>query len=669
MDLIVGHTTHDSVWIWVRGDRKDRRLEVELKRLSCRGCGETEFVDESAQLEAKTRHTMLKMLACSGCGRSESVKKVAVEVEAKRDYTAVARFDQVLSPNTTYRVLVRSKKRSGELQGRLRTFAAPGDARPFEFVYGSCNLSTARLTALGGLAASWLGGLVTRNSLKRPVTDWHRHAPSWYLRLAVLPGVRRLVRRLLLCLGWLNVGATYLMTYLTRFEQPKPPTNEELLPSPFAKLADEIVGFDEEDAANEIDEEDAVTRPAFMIHAGDQIYFDIDFPARGAEKEHYRRNYRQAWFEDDSTAQVLRRLPNYMILDDHEVLDNFGTDPDDTQRNHLEPALDAYDEYVSARQPQRRPGPGQSRHWYHKGYTFEHGDTGFFVLDTRTKRSVERGHMIDPAQLAHLDKWLRGEEPYRAYKLRFVVSSVPFVAQLRPAGFDADGERRQDKRADTWSGHDWQGQRERIISLIYQVGVERLVFLVGDRHCAYHATMQIGPPSRRLVVHELAGGPINQLHFARRDDFYAQYRGTCRKHPCPEENGTDQPLPWTSRLEAFHEAAPALLRISVTPQSESAPPEVGWRVERTRTPVEPLARRQIVSILKDLEHGRPRRDVCREHGISAQTLYRWRLDKERQHRGQHEPERASEDVETLASPAPHPLCGRIRFHRRRDETA
>lgn len=33
---------------------------------------------------------------------------------------------------------------------------------------------------------------------------------------------------------------------------------------------------------------------------------------------------------------------------------------------------------------------------------------------------------------------------------------------------------------------------------------------------------------------------------------------------------------------------------------------------------------QIVRILKEVEKGKPVSDVCREHGVSEQSVYRWR---------------------------------------------
>jgi putative transposase len=33
---------------------------------------------------------------------------------------------------------------------------------------------------------------------------------------------------------------------------------------------------------------------------------------------------------------------------------------------------------------------------------------------------------------------------------------------------------------------------------------------------------------------------------------------------------------------------------------------------------------QVVRILKEVEAGRPAREVCREHGVSDTTFYKWR---------------------------------------------
>jgi len=500
--LVVGHTSSDSAWIWVRGERGARHATIEL-----RGRDGTPAASRD------------------------------VELDAAHDYVAVARFDvdAGLAPDAPYQVIARFDGRGTDpVCGQLRTFPPPGSERAFHFLHGSCNLPTARLTALGSLAVGVLGTVAARKSLELPVDDWDTH--RWPRLVPASPGFRRLYRSLVSRLAKLLSGAVVLTT---RYRLPKP-----VLPSPFAELADSIVKAEPE------------ARPAFMIHAGDQIYFDVDFDARPV-LEGYRTCYRQAWFEDEPTAQLLRSLPHYMILDDHEIVDGFGNDPDAGAgaAELAEQALAAYEEYVACRQP------SDPKQFF---YAFEHGSTPFFVLDTRTQRSPGSGEMIDAAQLAAFERWLE-KDPGR---LKFAVSSVPFVAQLRAHARGRD-------RSDKWSGPVWRRQRDRILSVIHTHGVERLVFLTGDMHCTYHATLRIGPPSRRVTVHELAGGPIHQLLFANREDFHARLSGRFRA-----ETGE---VPWTSTLEAFHGAAPGVLRISVRPKTAHQPLEVDWEVVRTRT--------------------------------------------------------------------------------------
>lgn len=531
MQLIIGHTTDKSSWIWVRGDRRNRLLRVELEALDCTESG-----------RAKP---------------AKKVKPIMVKVASKNDYTAVARFDSgfqhsksyELQPSTSYKVVLQSVRGSQKVEGQLRTFPKQGATASFRFLHGSCNLPTARLTALGSTAIGLLGSAATKNALQLPISEWKKNHVPWYVRWLRWPGVRR---GALGVLAWLS-GLPKLVMVLTRFEQP----NLQLLPSPFKPVL-----------ASCTTPVGATSPPAFMIHCGDQIYFDVDFPERRGSKHDYRRNYRQAWFEDECMKKLLRKLPHYMILDDHEIVDGFGTEPD-SRAKRSESALCAYDEYVSARQPSPPDdceNPDDRKRRY---YTFDHGNTSFFVLDTRTERSAESMEMIGDRQLKALELWLR-----KPHGLKFIVSSVPFVAELRPPGLDANGERREDERADKWSGDAWTSQRKDIIAKIYEHGVERLVFLVGDMHCAYHAKMQIGEPRRRLTVHELAGGPINQVLFARRDQFYDRYCGTFE-----DERG--EVLPWTSTLEAFHGSSPSVLDVSVTPKSKNAPPAINWTALRT----------------------------------------------------------------------------------------
>jgi len=552
----------------------------------------------------------------------ESVEGCEVEsvlVYAERDYTDVVRFNSGLHPNTRYEVELTSEDLpaiNGEvpaITGQLRTFSEADQPNPFCFLHGSCNLPVDRMTALGSAAAGLLGAAATTKALELPVSRWDVQRAPWYMRWVSWPGIR------IVSIPVLKVAASVpgLAMYFTRFEQEKP-----LLPSPFEPILANALHDGEANRPNKQPKKtdpDRPSRPAFMIHCGDQIYYDVDFPTPSGRVRDYRRNYLQSWLKDEHAAQVLRSFPHYMTLDDHEIVDNFGTDPEEaeTEQTLLRPALRAYQEYVGSRQPRASKRPESL--YYH----FAHGKTGFFVLDTRTERSVKDKRIIGEEQLEALEAWLKGT----AYDLRFIVSSVPFVAQLRPPGLDRNRERLSDKKADKWCGDAWKTQRDRIICAICAAGVDRLVFLVGDMHCTYHARMLIGDRRKRTTVHELAGGPLNQIQFAKRDDFYARYTAEIEIPRDSQEDAfpkvprearsieNQNVLPWTSTLEAFHGSAPSVLKVSVTPESDKSTLEVRWTALRTSPAREERERRP-----------------------------------------------------NFPSPVdPHELCGRIRFHRRAKE--
>jgi phosphodiesterase/alkaline phosphatase D-like protein len=259
------------------------------------------------------------------------------------------------------------------------------------------------------------------------------------------------------------------------------------------------------------------TPPSFFIEAGDQIYYDFPVPERQPDRNEYRLAYREAWSYDVAKRYLLSHWPHYMTLDDHEIADQFARDftppaKDVSQDTYLNEASVAYREYTQAMNPplendvegtRRRTGP----YWYR----FDKGFTRFFVLDTRTRRfnTSDPPQMIDDDQMCRLLQWMT------CYKddLKFVVTSVPFVAEINDAqsgliprwhqnlasqqpGADpveaADpAETPGNPENDKWSAIQFKQQRSRIIEHIATNDIERLVFLTGDMHCCYHATMQI----------------------------------------------------------------------------------------------------------------------------------------------------------------------------------
>ncbi len=219
----------------------------------------------------------------------------------------------------------------------------------------------------------------------------------------------------------------------------------------------------------------------FMIHCGDQIYADIPLPP-SCDIAHYRAKYKDAWEDSHSTRALLAQLPHYMILDDHEIVNNFANQ--DKHYGLKDVALKVYREYQDIHNPQTY-GIG------HLHYRFQHGTTEFFVMDTRSER--DEYEMIDPEQMANFLKWLAST---KHASVRFIVSSVPFVGEVR-------------NDDDKWCATRYLPQRAQIVDALYDNRGPKTVFLTGDMHNSYKATMSI--EDDECLVHELMSSPVNQL--------------------------------------------------------------------------------------------------------------------------------------------------------------
>jgi hypothetical protein len=148
---------------------------------------------------------------------------------------------------------------------------------------------------------------------------------------------------------------------------------------------------------------------------------------------------------------------------------------------------------------------------------------------------------------------------------------------------------RRNSEQDKWSAPEFRAQREEIIEHINRFRIEHLVFLTGDMHCCYHATMRIGEGGTRYestVVHELAGGPVNQLQLARVAEFARQRKAR-----------TGRDVDYEVTLERFHGDVSAVMHVKVDYVEsqrvvvaashkdglDTVVPEVEWNVIRTLT--------------------------------------------------------------------------------------
>lgn len=707
--LIIGHTDHKSVRVWIRGDRGYSRAKISV------------WPADSDPGEPLTKE-------------SEKLKK-------ESDYTGIVQLDGLTSA-TEYRLEAEFSGRippwkRHRLKGRFHTFPDPNDGREtFSFLLGSCNISVVKINNLLGLATAMAGQRATDLALRRKPEGRFRKlklAGFWVLRrvvslqtviLLLTTGFRQSGKPLLaspflklselfdidrikfdqgmneppdgaaIVCGLSRARGTLVRTKLHKGRWHKP----HGLPA-FGTLrlaeckgvfqADEHLEFEEKGAAangsskivgtcikvdgktlhfdkgkfeppsrcricgvsskaqgelidtevktgqwrhpresdaegvlvvtglnrrvyanesifyldpsrsnqerpvGQVAEEPAI-HPSFMIHAGDQIYFDFPYANRSPREKAYRSSYRENWFEDEWAHHLFRQCPHYMAIDDHEIVNDYAIDfeprqpvesfkplslkqrlwhlirkPDGrrTPEDYSVPALRAYQDYVNIRHPKTSP----ERRYYH----FSHGDVRFFVMDTRTERRLStsgedadspESRMMSNRQLDEFKDWLDCEPE----RLKFVVSSVPFVAEVRATSDEGRAHDREKSSAslDKWSGEPFRKQREEIIDYIQKHKIRHLVFLVGDMHCCYHATMRVGHPQARTVLHELAGGPIYQLRTGHRSHFFSLHEGrTAGGHR------------FRSQLEQVHGGSSAVMQLQVKLDLDKF--EIDWTVVRT----------------------------------------------------------------------------------------
>jgi hypothetical protein len=155
-----------------------------------------------------------------------------------------------------------------------------------------------------------------------------------------------------------------------------------------------------------------------LILMGDQVYGDHieEFWPSSTWHQRYRNRYDQLW-QYQPMRQVLRRTPTYMILDDHEIADDFGTFLDDPER--IRAGLDAYEVYQDAHNPVHR---GDQKH-----FSLKRGFASFFFMDLRTQRGKDPAFpILGRTQWADMVRWASSPET-RDADVIFLVSSVPLA--------------------------------------------------------------------------------------------------------------------------------------------------------------------------------------------------------------------------------------------------
>ena len=157
-------------------------------------------------------------------------------------------------------------------------------------------------------------------------------------------------------------------------------------------------------------------------------------------KQLYRTYYRIYW-NTPAMLETFRKFPQYMIWDDHEIMDGWGSLTKSERANKLDHifqwdnhqlnekicqlAFKAASEVYLEYQHNHNPSTPTDQ-W---DYSFIKGETGFYVLDMRGHHDVENNdgeRLLGKQQMARLIAWLKKPETI-ALKAVFIVSPVPVV--------------------------------------------------------------------------------------------------------------------------------------------------------------------------------------------------------------------------------------------------
>src|SRR5262249_15852266 len=246
--------------------------------------------------------------------------------------------------------------------------------------------------------------------------------------------------------------------------------------------------------------------PSLLILAGDQVYVDATaglFDPR-ARDDRLRLPY-QGLLGSPGAQAVFGLLPAAMILDDHELADNWEpgakvlpsdrTTPRASDSIHaIAAGKDAYRRCQRTAGPPLRPDGAL---WC----TFTHPEVPFFLADTRTERGIPSGEprRVDnwrDARIMSDDQWGALKDFLGTHKkwVSFVVSP----SMLLPRGLGLGRQPSLALEVVTWSG--FPSSLNDLLAVLCEEEMNHVVFLSGDAHisCVARAVVTSGRRSCTL---------------------------------------------------------------------------------------------------------------------------------------------------------------------------
>ena len=228
----------------------------------------------------------------------------------------------------------------------------------------------------------------------------------------------------------------------------------------------------------------------------------------------YQHRYRHFWNIPELHA-IVAHYPCYTILDDHDIVDNWGSHPD-----HLLPEWQSlgagarwayYDYQTPHLSPRTEELPSSFQ------YELTYGHSSIFVMDLRSERWIagDEGRLYSHEQGAALDRFLKQAGGQKAV---FIVLSVPPVHLPRSiantfARITRDGEDFSDRWSSLAHIDDLNRFMKRIRAHQREHPGQRIVFLSGDIHvgCAHELVWEDGEGGEDRIFQLISSGLTNRV--------------------------------------------------------------------------------------------------------------------------------------------------------------
>ncbi|VAW65572.1 hypothetical protein MNBD_GAMMA11-2856 [hydrothermal vent metagenome] len=230
----------------------------------------------------------------------------------------------------------------------------------------------------------------------------------------------------------------------------------------------------------------------------------------------YRRVYRKYW-QSPGLQRVFSRFPTYMIWDDHEIMDGWGSYTEKERLDLLDYSFDFWDDEMDEDEPEEsdkfkqlliesmfaaarkvyieyqhshnpQPDIDPSVNDFQLDYQFNQNNIGFYTLDMRGHHDFEKNpegeRLLGRQQFDRFSHWIQSAE-VKGRDALFVVSPVPVIHWHSTFVNSLDKLSAKDDFRDEWDHESNYKERDKLLDLVFAYSAKSgkaVVFLSGDVH-------------------------------------------------------------------------------------------------------------------------------------------------------------------------------------------